>query len=114
MSVVCADTDEAAEDLMAPLDLHWLRVLAQNGRQPMLTTEEARGYVYTPEEEKVRRAYRARHVIGSADTVHERIRVLAEASGVDEVMVFTMLPDLDARKRSYELLADRFGISPRS
>jgi luciferase family oxidoreductase group 1 len=113
MSVVCADTDDAAEALMAPLDLHWLRVLAQNGRMPMLTTEEARGYVYTPEEEAIRRAYRARHVIGSPDTVESRIRALAEAADIDEVMVFTMLPDLDARKRSYELLAERFGITPR-
>src|SRR5258708_16676803 len=36
VSVVCADTDDDAEALMAPLDLHWLRVLAQNSRQPTM------------------------------------------------------------------------------
>ena len=36
---------------------------------------------------------------------------MADAAGVDEVMVFTMLPDLEARKHSYELLAEEFALS---
>ena len=113
-SVVCAETDADAEALMAPLDLHWLRVLAQNSREPMMRTEDARAYTYTPEEEATRLAFRSRHVIGSAASVAARLRELANAADVDEVMVFTMLPDLDARKRSYELLAAELGLTPPS
>jgi luciferase family oxidoreductase group 1 len=112
VSVVCADTDEEAEALMAPLDLHWLRVLAQNSREPMLTTEDARAYEYTPEEEAVRRSFRARHVVGSTARVADRLRAMAEGADVEEIMVFTMLPELDARKRSYELLAKEFELTP--
>jgi luciferase family oxidoreductase group 1 len=112
VSVVCADTDDDAEALMAPLDLHWLRVLAQNSREPMMSTEDARAYRYTPEEEKIRRSFRSRHVVGSTAHVAERLRTMAEDADVDEVMVFTMLPELEARKHSYELLAEEFGLSP--
>lgn len=112
VSVVCADTDDEAEALMAPLDLHWLRVLAQNSREPMMTTEDASGYVYTPEEEAIRRSFRSRHVVGSTERVSDRLRTMARGADVDEIMVFTMLPDFDARKRSYELLANEFELTP--
>jgi luciferase family oxidoreductase group 1 len=112
VSVVCADTDDDAEALMAPLDLHWLRVLAQNSREPMMSTEDARAYEYTPEEEKIRKSFRSRHVVGSTAHVAERLRTMATDADVDEVMVFTMLPDLEARKHSYALLAEEFGLSP--
>ena len=110
VSVVCADTDDDAEALMAPLDLHWLRVLAQNSREPMMSTEDARAYEYTADEERIRKSFRSRHVVGSTARVAERLRTMADAAGVDEVMVFTMLPDLEARKHSYELLAEEFSL----
>ena len=76
-----------------------------------MSTEDARAYEYTPEEEKIRRSFRSRHVVGSAAHVAERLRAMAEDADVDEVMVFTMLPDLEARKHSYALLAEEFVLT---
>jgi hypothetical protein len=35
---------------------------------------------------------------------------MADEADVDEVMVFTMLPDFEARKHSYALLAEEFAL----
>ena len=42
----------------------------------------------------------------------ERLGAFAEATGARELMITTAIFDHDARKRSYELLADAFGLSP--
>ena len=42
--------------------------------------------------------------------MHERIQALADATKADEVMITTMVFDHAARKRSYELLAQAFGL----
>jgi len=52
-----------------------------------------------------------RTIVGSPATVVPQIRGVARAYGVDEVMVVTITYDHEARRRSYELLADAFGLS---
>ena len=104
ISALCADTAAEAEHLAAPLDLAWLRI-GQGKRGPSPTFEEALAYEYTPAEEAMRRANRARHLVGDAGTVAEQVRALAASANADEVMVLTMAPDAATRLRSYELLA---------
>lgn len=53
---------------------------------------------------------RSRLFVGSPQTVMQSIAPLIEASKPDEVMVITATYDHDARKRSYSLLAEAFGI----
>nr|HAQ92526.1 LLM class flavin-dependent oxidoreductase [Afipia sp.] len=53
---------------------------------------------------------RSRLFVGSPQTVMEKITPLIETCKADEVMVITATYDHDARKRSYSLLADAFGI----
>jgi luciferase family oxidoreductase group 1 len=54
-----------------------------------------------------------RGVVGTPEQVRAGLEEVATAYGADEVIVVTITHDHDARRRSYELLADAFGMSPR-
>jgi luciferase family oxidoreductase group 1 len=107
-SVICAETDEEAEDLAAPQILNWVR-FAQGLHLPPPTLEEARNHRYTPGEEAIRQQTRSRGIIGSVERVMYKLERLIKDGQVDELMVLTMIPDPAARRRSYELLAKAFG-----
>jgi luciferase family oxidoreductase group 1 len=110
VSAVCAESDESADELARSADLTWLR-FAQGMLGPLPSVAEATAYPYTPEEREVVRMNRARTFVGSPATVRERLSSLAAEAGVGEVMLTTMTHDHEARRRSYELLADAFGVS---
>lgn len=109
VSVVCAETDERAEELAKPLELTLLRFRqGRIGRFP--SPAEAADYPYTREEREIIRADRARSFIGSPATVREQILALVEEAGADEIMVTTMAHGHADRRRSYELLAEAFAL----
>jgi luciferase family oxidoreductase group 1 len=109
MAVLCAETDERAEELAASLDLSFLR-LQQNRRGPLPSPEEARNYPYTPEERIQVQTNRTRFTIGSPETVKAAVIALAEQCAADEVMITTNVHSHADRVRSYELLAEAFGL----
>jgi alkanesulfonate monooxygenase SsuD/methylene tetrahydromethanopterin reductase-like flavin-dependent oxidoreductase (luciferase family) len=47
---------------------------------------------------------------GSVETVRARLDPLIDATKADEVMVTTMIYDHGARRHSYEVLAQAFGL----
>jgi luciferase family oxidoreductase group 1 len=111
LSITCAETDERAEELAASQDVAWVHLAA--GRPiPLPSVEDARGYQWSPVEELQRRTIRQRRLIGSPEAVRDRMERLVEATAADEVMVHTMVHDHADRVRSYELLAEAFGLQP--
>jgi alkanesulfonate monooxygenase SsuD/methylene tetrahydromethanopterin reductase-like flavin-dependent oxidoreductase (luciferase family) len=50
---------------------------------------------------------------GTPERVGARLEEMAEATGAEEVMAVTICHDHEARVRSYELLARRFGLKTR-
>ena len=54
--------------------------------------------------------FRERALIGTADAVAARVRALAEDHGVAEVAIVAWAHDETARRRSYALLAEAFGL----
>lgn len=109
VSVLCAETDEHAEELVRPLELAMLH-LRQGKLQPLVSVAEATAYPYTDADRQMIRALRARIFIGSPSTVHARLSRFAEQAGVGEIIITTITYDHQDRRRSYELLADAFGI----
>jgi len=109
VSVVCAETDERAEHLAWTLDLSWLR-LRTGQLGPLPSPEEAMAYPYTPYEREIVRSNRALHFIGSPSTVREQIEDLVEKNPVEEIMISTMIHNPEERLRSYELMAEAFGL----
>ena len=51
-----------------------------------------------------------RVVVGSPDTVRPALEQIVADYGADELMVHTLMHNHAARRRSYELLADAFGL----
>ena len=110
-SVICADTNEEAEELAAPQILNWVR-FSQGLIMPPPTIEEARNYKYSPAEEAIRQQTRSRAIIGSVERVMYKLEHLIKEGQVDELMILTMVPDQAARRHSYELLAKAFNLKP--
>ena len=110
VSAICADTDAEADRLARSADLTFLGF--QIGRfGPLPSVEEAMAYPYTPYEREIIASNRARLFVGSPATLHEKLTRFAAAAGVDELAITTLTHDHAARQRSYELLAEAFGIA---
>ena len=106
---VCADTDEEARRLERCRELALVRLYT--GRYgPFPSVEEAESFPYTPRDLSIIEHSRGRTVAGTPDTVRAQLEAMARAYGVDELVVVTITHDFKARVRSYELLADAFGI----
>jgi luciferase family oxidoreductase group 1 len=109
VSVVCAETEAEAERLASSMQLGWVRL--RSGRPSKIpSTEEALGYPYTPQERAAAEGYRQMQIVGTPESVRERIEALAQRTKADEVMVTTVVHDPAARVRSYQLLAAAFGL----
>ena len=110
MAAIAADTDAEAERVAASADLHFVR-RAKGEYLPLASPEEAAAYPYTPVDRDRIERHRERLVVGDAETVKRRLLALVEATRADELMITTMTYDHAARRRSYEILADAFGIA---
>ncbi|HEU4562430.1 MAG TPA: LLM class flavin-dependent oxidoreductase [Longimicrobium sp.] len=104
VSAIVAPTEEEAEYLATSMQLAWLR-LHRNQFLPLPSPEEAAAYPYTEHDRAVVANHRRLQIVGTPETVRERIDTLAAESGADEVMVTTMVHGHQARLRSFELLA---------
>lgn len=60
------------------------------------------------------KALRQQSFVGTPDKVAEQLHALARELGIEEVALLTWTYDPAARLRSYELLANEFGLTPRS
>jgi luciferase family oxidoreductase group 1 len=62
-----------------------------------------------PEQQRIERL-RSRALYGTPAVVGQKLRTLAEMHGVDEIAILTTLHDPVARRHSYTLLAQEFGL----
>jgi luciferase family oxidoreductase group 1 len=108
-AAVCADSNAEAERLASTIDLNFVR-RSRGEYLPLASPEEAAAYPYSPAERGLIARNRARLFVGTKATVLERLREMTAATKADEVMVTTMIYDHSARRRSYELLAEAFGV----
>ena len=109
-AVVCADTDPEAERLAGTLDLNFVR-RRYGEYAPLASPDEAQSYPYSAAERALIAHNRKRLFVGSKETVRTRLEQIIAATQADEVMVTTMLYDHAARRHSYELLAEAFGLA---
>jgi alkanesulfonate monooxygenase SsuD/methylene tetrahydromethanopterin reductase-like flavin-dependent oxidoreductase (luciferase family) len=113
VAVVAAETDAEAERLASSMDLN--RLLRDRGQyRPLPSVEEALAYPYTEAERASIARNRSRLFVGSPATVMHKLEALIAASKADELMVITAVYDHEARKKSYNLLADTFGLTRRA
>ena len=111
-SVLCAETDEEAADLLRCADLQFIRFGQGLRDLPMPSVDDARAYRFDSEEEVFRASSRERHVVGTPDVVAEVLSKMMERTKADELMATSNIHDHAARKRGYTLVARALGITP--
>ena len=112
VSVVCAPTDEEAQYQSRSQAVSW--ALFTSGEQrKLMSPEEAHARVLTPQQQAVIDHQSSLWIVGSPSTVRDVIAEKAEASGADEVMITTTMHSYALRRRSYGLIAEAFGVTPR-
>jgi luciferase family oxidoreductase group 1 len=104
---ICAESDDEAERLAAPIDLRRLH-MALNIDAPVPTAEEAARHRYSDDERRYVMSQRARAVIGGPQKCKRELSALVENYGANELMLLTITGDYASRRRSYELLIDAF------
>ena len=107
--VLCADTEERAQVLRAALDLQLLR-FGKGERGPFPAEEEVRRYHFSAEDRVQLAQNHNRVVSGTPEQVHAQLTAIAADYEVDEIAAVTITADFEARLRSYELLAEVFGL----
>jgi luciferase family oxidoreductase group 1 len=112
VALICAETTELAERLASSVALAIVRL--RNGQPlPFPSPEEALAYPYTPAERAQATAYRnSTQIVGDPASVRSQLDRLVEKTGADEAMVATLIHSHEARVRSYELLAEVYGLEP--
>jgi alkanesulfonate monooxygenase SsuD/methylene tetrahydromethanopterin reductase-like flavin-dependent oxidoreductase (luciferase family) len=110
VNVVAAETDEEARRLFTTLqqaftDLH-------RGARGLMKApiDDIEGY-WTPAEKIAASRMLACSVVGSPETVRAGIEAFVERTKADELMIVTTVFDNQARKRSYAIVADAFGLT---
>jgi len=118
LRVLAADTADAAEELAT---CFWMSCTtgwraqvrpADDYRGGVPTLVDAQRYTLTDEDRALRASRPYLQISGTAETVGEEIRRLRKVYDVSEVMLTTNCPGAATRRRSYELLATEFALTP--
>lgn len=104
VSTVCAPTTEEA------IRLSWSRYCMRFRRNGVPSVETAMAFDYKPAELEYIVYSRERAAIGDPPTVKARLEDVAAELDVDELVLLTITYDFEDRVRSYELVADAFGL----
>ncbi len=113
LSVFCADTEEAATRMASSMLLSFVQLRSgRPGRMP--SPDEALAHEFTRDELAIVEFYKRLQIVGTPEQCRARIEEIAMRTKADEVMIATHAFEPAARIRSYELLAQAFGIGETS
>jgi luciferase family oxidoreductase group 1 len=102
---ICADSSEEAQRLASSIEMS-MAMLRQGRPIPVPPPEKAlRFLAQHPDGASGRR-----RVVGDPATVRSGIEEVAEQYGAEEAIIVTITHDHGARRRSYELIAEAFGL----
>jgi luciferase family oxidoreductase group 1 len=106
VNAICADTDEHARYLAGPSILSFLR-LRQGRPQALASPQEAAAYPFTDTEREFAEQRFEGQALGAPQTVAWQLANLLDHTKADELMLTTMVYDIDDRIRSFELIAQQ-------
>ncbi|GAB2856243.1 LLM class flavin-dependent oxidoreductase [Actinoallomurus bryophytorum] len=108
--VVLAADESTARELASPYGL-WVRSIRTGaGAIPFPTPAEAAAHRWSDQDRRLVADRLDTQFVGTPPAVAEKLRVLAEATGADELLVTTITHDHPDRVRSFELLAAEWGL----
>ncbi|WP_226583896.1 LLM class flavin-dependent oxidoreductase [Halobacillus litoralis] len=105
VNVVAADTDEEAERLATSLQQQFLNLVRNTNMllQPPVDNMEE---IWTPQEKLALMQQLGSSIIGSKETVKEKLQNFQSETNADEMMIISQIYDHDARLRSYEIVSE--------
>jgi alkanesulfonate monooxygenase SsuD/methylene tetrahydromethanopterin reductase-like flavin-dependent oxidoreductase (luciferase family) len=104
-NVFAADTDVEAQRLFTSLQQQFLNLVRGTPGQIPPPIDSMDGRWSPPEQAHIDRMTRV-SLVGSPDTVRERLTKLLAETGADEIIVAAQIYDHAARLRSLEILAE--------
>jgi luciferase family oxidoreductase group 1 len=106
---ICAETNEEAYDLSLSSRM-MLAFLHQGRLIPVPSPQKARQFAENSGGALELLTASRRFITGDPSRVRAQIEAVAQEYGASEVLVVNILHDHSARRRSYELLAEEFGL----
>lgn len=109
VSALAADEEREARRQVLAAALNMVRL--RTGRPGLVPTpEEAETYAFSPMEREFVDSWNANVIHGTADEVRVGLDDLQKRTGADELMLTANAPTAEIRLRSYELVADAYGL----
>jgi luciferase family oxidoreductase group 1 len=117
IGAICAPTDAEADRMASSVRL-FVRRMREGARGPIPTPEDALAQLGPgplPDDVMARETGEwPRAIVGTPGPVRDTLVDIASVLHLDEVMLVTVVHNHQARLRSHELLADAFGLQPRT
>lgn len=110
VNVVCADTEAEAQRLARSRIVSYLKFISGQSDTEICDPDEAARFELNPQQQAFVDQRAASSAIGSPEQVKQKLDQLALDYGADELMTVTICYDFDARKRSYQLLSEIYGL----
>jgi luciferase family oxidoreductase group 1 len=107
---LAADTEAEARRLLMTRE-YWRTGFEKGLRLPLESPEKAAAYAYTDAERTMIEKLRAAALVGNAAQVAEKLHALAHRLELEEIVINTWTFDPQARRHSYSLLAEAFGLT---
>lgn len=108
-TAMCAETEDEATRIASSARMGFIRFL-QGQPGPVPAVDTAVAFLEANPDAAAALGHQRRWAVGTPTRVREQLEAIAHEYGADEVMVVTITHGHDTRRRSYELLADAFGI----
>ena len=112
VAAIVAETEERAQQLALANGLS-MALLRTNRPGPLPSPQEAAAHHWTEAERQIADAAKRFVSVGTPEHVAEDLQRRAAHAGADELIVTTHVHDPQERRRSYELLADAWGVPQR-
>ena len=106
---LAAESQAEARRLLTTRE-YWRIGFEKGLRNALVSPVQAAAYPYNAEERARIEALRAKAFVGTAGEVAAKLVALARQLELDEIVINTWTHDPQARRRSYELLAEAFGL----
>ena len=109
VSVICAETDEEADFLSSSQAVSW--ALFHSGQlRRLIAPEQAVAYELSDDQRAIIDRQSATWIIGGPDKVKAAMEKKRAETGADEIMVTTTMHSYAARRKSFSLIADAYGL----
>jgi luciferase family oxidoreductase group 1 len=105
---IAADSQEEAERLATSARMTF--TLLRRGQLIRVPPVDKAQRFLAEEERHGRKPPERRAILGTGESVRDQLVEVAREYGAEEVIVLTITHDHEARRRSYELLAEAFGL----